>query len=95
VHEKDAAIYPEFNTHGTELKALLAKIAKFEDIAANADAYKREGDFFNSFSEKDGLDKDFRSAAQRNAALAYIFAGNEGRAFELIKKHDEYATPFK
>lgn len=94
VHEKDAAQYPEFNTHGANLQALLAKISKFEDIAANADAFRQEGDYFGSFSEKEGLDKDFRSAAQRNAAVAFILAGNESKAFDLIKKHDDEIRVF-
>lgn len=88
VHEKDAANHTEFNSQATVLMNMLTQITKFDDIKANVESYRKLGDYFDSFSAGKGIDKDFKSASLRNAAMSYIMAGNMEKALELIKVHD-------
>lgn len=89
VHEKDAAAYAEFNTRSAELLNTLNSISSFENIRNSIGILKSSADYFEQYSAKPDIDKNLRLASLKHAAISRIMLGETGRAFELIRDHDQ------
>lgn len=92
--KKTGDTYSELNTQCRELFNDLSQITTFDDIINKAETYKKLAEYFEAYSNKDGLDKKVKILCLRNLATSQVMIGQCEKAFVTIKQYDKLNSSF-